>query len=147
MASPRSSSRHIPPTSLGAEAAPLLIGQSLELWRHPLAIATIAREETTLLTAARSQIDKGAQALDVNVGTDGKLSRELLWATACLTSTFPDVTLLLDCGDMHVLTQALKSTANLDMEQNPSVVANALRPGDAKASMLLTASSISARPP
>ena len=40
---------------------------------------------------------------------------------------------------MDVLTQALRSTANLDMRQNPSLVANALRPGDEKARMLLAA--------
>ncbi len=163
MASPRSSSRRpselaTSPSAGGARAAaaaPLLIGQSLELWRGPLAAAAAARNGAALEAAARAQLDAGARALDVNAGARDELAPELAWAAGALAVALPGVPLLLDCGDGRALAAALRAAAETaggergevgaeaDARRRSRLVANALRPGDAAAGALLDAAAAS----
>jgi hypothetical protein len=145
MASPRSSSRRpaTPAPDIAAgTGAPLLIGQSLELWRGPLATVVAARNGSALKAAARSQLDAGAQALDVNAGA-ASLASELAWAASSLGAALPGVPLLLDCGDIEALAGALRATTAAATAVDPRhvgpLVANAFRPGDAAADALVDA--------
>ena len=133
MASPRSSS---PP----APEAPLLVGQSLEIWREPapgrppLRASPQERE-----SSARAQLALGAGALDLNAGAGGDLADELAGSARHLARLFPDVPLLLDCGDARALAVALERAAMGAPARPAPLVANSLRPGDPAAERLLRA--------
>lgn len=133
MASPRSSR---PP----APHPPLLIGQSLEIWREPpvdhLPLRDPPRERES---SARAQLALGAGALDLNAGAGGNLSDELVDATHHLARAFPDLPLFLDCGDAGALAVALERAAMGAPARPAPLVANSLRPGDPAAPRLLRA--------
>ncbi len=109
-----------------------LIGQSLELWRPPLASALARRDAAPLVASARRQLTAGASAIDVNVGARGS-ARDLRWATAALHAALPGVPLFLDCGDAIALADALRGLAGAaGASGDAPLIANAavLGPGD-----------------
>lgn len=99
----------------------LVIGQSLECWRPPLATAVARRNAAPLLARARRQLEAGAVALDVNLGAHPRagLADDLEWVAATLCDAWPDMTLFLDCGDPAALATAVRTTPG-------PVVANAI---------------------
>ena len=118
------------------KAALLLVGQSLELWREPLAAALRRRDPRPLAARARRQIEAARAAglervaLDLNLGLgDGeppaRLANDLAWAAAALRGAAPGVALWFDCGSHEALTALLA-------EIPPPVTVNAVfldRPG------------------
>lgn len=84
----------------------LLIGQSLELHRSPLAHALAAPDAGPLLANARAQRALGADALDLGAGVGGA-ALDLLWAAAVLRPAAPGVPLWLDAGRAAALATAL----------------------------------------
>ena len=133
MASPRSSR---PP---GLEP-PLLVGQSLEIWRDAAAPAPSrleARQE--LERSARRQLDAGAGALDLNAGSAGDLAAELGACAGLLAGAFPDVPLFLDCGDAGALAGALLAASQAAPGRPGPLVANSLRADDRGSESLLRA--------
>ncbi len=124
-------------------AAPLLVGQSLELWRDPLAGALRRRSPRPLITRARRQLEAARAAglervaLDLNLGLgDGvppaRLANDLAWAAAAIRGAEPGVALWLDCGSHEALTAVLA-------EIPPPVTVNAVFPGRPGARELLDA--------
>ena len=117
-------------------AAPLLVGQSLELWREPLAAALRRRDPEPLIARARRQLEAARTAgleriaLDLNVGLGAgvppaRLENDLAWAAAAIRGAAPGVALWLDCGSHEALTAVLA-------EIPPPVTVNAVfldRPG------------------
>ncbi len=117
-------------------AAPLLVGQSLELWREPLAAALRRRDPEPLIARARRQLEAARAsnlarvALDLNLGLgDGvppaRLANDLAWAAAAIRGAEPGVALWLDCASHEALTAVLA-------EIPPPVTVNAVfldRPG------------------
>ncbi len=91
----------------------LVIGQSLECWRPPLAAAVARRDPAPLLERAGRQLAAGAHALDVNLGAQPRagLADDLIWAASTLRAMWPDVTLFLDCGDLDALALAIGTTS------------------------------------
>ncbi|MEZ4552465.1 MAG: hypothetical protein R3B59_00995 [Dehalococcoidia bacterium] len=89
----------------------LVIGQSIECWRPPLADAVAGRDAAPLVARGRKQADAGAAALDVNFGAIGRpgLVGDLVWAASVLRAELPEVTLFLDCGDHDALVEAAPS--------------------------------------
>lgn len=133
MASPRSSR---PP---GLEP-PLLVGQSLELWRDAAARAPSRLEaRRELERSARRQLDAGAGALDLNAGSGGDLAAELGACAGLLAGAFPDVPLFLDCGDAGALAGALLAASQAAPDRAAPLVANSLRAGDRGSESLLRA--------
>ncbi len=124
-------------------AAPLLVGQSLELWREPLAGALRRRDPRPLAARARRQLEAASDAglervaLDLNRGLgDGeppaRLANDLAWAAAAVRGAAPGVALWLDCGSHEALTAVLA-------EIPPPVTVNAVFPGRPGAHELLAA--------
>ena len=117
-------------------AAPLLVGQSLELWREPLAAALRRRDPAPLAARARRQLEAARAAglervaLDLNLGLGAneppaRLANDLAWAAAAIRGAAPGVALWLDCGSHEALTAVLAEIA-------PPVTVNAVfldRPG------------------
>lgn len=99
----------------------LVIGQSLECWRPPLAAAIARRDPVPLLARARRQLEPGADALDVNFGAQLRtgLADDLVWVATTLRAAWPEVTLFLDSGDLSALTLAIEAMPG-------PVVANAI---------------------
>ena len=98
--------------------APLLVGQSLELWREPLAGALRRRDRGPLIARARRQLEAARAAalprvaLDLNVGLgDGEapahLANDLVWAASAIRGAAPGVAVWLDCGSHEALTVAV----------------------------------------
>ena len=98
--------------------APLLVGQSLELWREPLAGALRLREPGPLIERARRQLEAARAAalprvaLDLNLGLgDGvppaRLANDLVWAASAIRGAAPGVAIWLDCGSHEALTVAV----------------------------------------
>ena len=122
--------------------APLLVGQSLELWRPPLSGALRRRDPGPLVARARRQLEaaRGAAlpaALDLNLGLgDGvapaRLANDLVWAASAIRGAAPGVAIWLDCGSHEALTAALA-------EIPPPVTVNAVFPARSGARELLAA--------
>lgn len=112
----------------------LLIGQSLELWRPPLADAVRERDAAQLFVAARRELNAGAQAIDVNLGAERypTLRSDLRWAATTLRGSFPSVPLFIDCGDLPALTEVVEHV-------RPPLVANAIPVGHPDARTLAEA--------
>ena len=123
--------------SRGGPPPPLLVGQSLELWRPPLAGAVRARERAPLQARAARQLAAGADALDLNAGAGldrepARLGDDLVWAAEAVRAAHPGVALWLDCGSHEALLRALPAV--------PAPVAvNAVFLGTAGAAALLRA--------
>ncbi|MYB40926.1 MAG: hypothetical protein F4X76_01805, partial [Chloroflexi bacterium] len=124
-------------------AAPLLVGQSLELWREPLAGALRRRDPEPLAARARRQLtaasDAGLErvALDLNRGLGAgeppaRLANDLAWAAAAVRGAEPGVALWLDCGSHEALTAVLA-------EIPPPLTVNAVFPERPGARELLDA--------
>ncbi len=117
-------------------SAPLLVGQSLELWRPPLSEALRRRDPDPLIARARRQLEAARAAglarvaLDVNLGlgegvASARLANDLVWAASAVRGAAPGVAIWLDCGSHEALTAALA-------EIPPPVTVNAVfldRPG------------------
>ena len=88
-------------------ATPLLVGQSLELWREPLASAVRDRDPQPLIASARRQIEAGAQALDLNTGAGPGVAESLAWAASVLRDAGVSAQLWLDSADESALADAL----------------------------------------
>lgn len=109
----------------------VVIGQSLECWRAPLAGAVTRRYAAPLLRRARAQLDAGADAIDVNFGATGRagLGADLTWAADVLRAALTDVPMFLDSGDIEALAGAVAVTpgpivANaIPLEDEPSAKA------------------------
>ena len=86
----------------------LLVGQSFEVWREPLASALATGDAGSLVAQARGQLAAGAHAIDVNVGASGDAST-LVSAAAALRASMPGVTLWLDSGDASAIVAALEA--------------------------------------
>jgi 5-methyltetrahydrofolate--homocysteine methyltransferase len=84
----------------------LIVGQSFEVWRDPLASALARGDRTALTQQARAQLDAGAGAIDVNVGASGDAST-LAAAANALRASMPEATLWLDSGDAAAIVEAL----------------------------------------
>ena len=114
------------PLSARPGSAPLLVGQSLELWRPPLADALRRRDPAPLRDRAARQLAAGAHALDLNLGAGSgaaptsptSLAGDLAWAAAAIREAQPEVALWLDCADAAALTIAVATVP-------PPVVVNA----------------------
>ena len=118
------------------EGGPLLVGQSLELWRPPLSGALRRREPGPLVARARRQLEAARAAglarvaLDLNLGlgegvAPARLANELVWAASAVRGAAPGVAIWLDCGSHEALTAAL-------VEIPPPLTVNAVfleRPG------------------
>ena len=118
------------------EGAPLLVGQSLELWRPPLSEALRRREPGPLVARARRQLEAARAAglarvaLDLNLGlgegvAPAQLANDLVWAASAIRGAAPGVAIWLDCGSHEALTAAL-------VEIPPPLTVNAVfleRPG------------------
>ena len=116
--------------------APLLVGQSLELWRPPLSDALRRRDPDPLIARARRQLEavraagRSRVALDVNLGlaediAPAQLANDLVWAASAVRGAAPGVAIWLDCGSHEALTIAAA-------EIPPPVTVNAVfldRPG------------------
>ncbi len=124
-------------------AAPLLVGQSLELWREPLAGALRRRDPRPLAARARRQLAAasdaglGRVALDLNLGLGAgvpaaRLANDLAWSAAAIRRAAPGVALWLDCGSHEALTALLAEIA-------PPVTVNAVFPDRPGARELLDA--------
>ena len=124
-------------------AAPLIVGQSLELWREPLAAALRRRDRQPLVARARRQLEAARAAglervaLDLNRGLGAgeppaRLANDLAWAAAAIRRAEPGVALWLDCGSHEALTAVLA-------EIPPPVTVNAVFPGHPGARELLDA--------
>lgn len=124
-------------------AAPLLVGQSLELWREPLAGALRRRDPEPLVARARRQLEAASAAgldrvaLDLNRGLGAgeppaRLANDLAWAAAAVRRAAPGVALWLDCGSHEALTAVLA-------EIPPPVTVNAVFPDRPGAPELLDA--------
>ena len=98
--------------------APLLVGQSLELWRPPLSGALRRRDPGPLIARARRQLDaaraagRSPVALDVNLGlgegvAPARLANDLAWAASAIRGAAPGVAIWLDCASHEALTAAL----------------------------------------
>ena len=74
----------------------LLIGQSLEFHRDPLAAALRDRDASTIIARAAAQLEAGAGALDLNVGAGGS-AIDLQWIAEVLRQVSYGKPLLLDC--------------------------------------------------
>ena len=117
-------------------SAPLLVGQSLELWRPPLSDALRRRDPGPLIARARRQLEAARAAglarvaLDVNLGlgedvAPARLANDLVWAASAVRGAAPGVAIWLDCGSHEALTIAAA-------EIPPPVTVNAVfldRPG------------------
>ena len=112
--------------------APLLVGQSLELWRPPLSDALRRRDPGPLIARARPQLEaaraagRSRVALDVNLGlgegvASARLANDLVWAASAVRGAAPGVAIWLDCGSHEALTAALA-------EIPPPVTVNAVFP-------------------
>ncbi len=106
----------------------LIIGQSLELHRRPLADALTAREAAPIVEAARAQVAAGAQALDVNLGAQGTAD-DLRWTASVLRRAGIEVELWLDAGSAAELAAALEGCLVAGVPG--PLVANALPAGAA----------------
>ena len=111
------------PLSARPGSAPLLVGQSLELWRPPLAEALRRRDPAPLRDRAARQLAAGAHALDLNRGVGSgaapsAIADDLAWAAAAIREAQPGVALWLDCADAAALAIAVATVP-------PPVVANA----------------------
>ena len=133
------------PLTARAGPRPLLVGQSLELWRPPLAGALRRRDPAPLQARAARQIAAGAHALDLNLGAGSgaasasaaSLAADLAWAAAATREAAPDVALWLDCADVAALALAVAAVP-------PPVVANAAPlDGSTRARDLLAAAAAS----
>ena len=98
--------------------APLLVGQSLELWREPLAGALRRRDRGPLIARARRQLEAARAAalarvaLDLNLGLGegvppAHLANDLVWAASAIRGAAPGVAIWLDCGSHEALTAAV----------------------------------------
>lgn len=125
------------------DAAPLLVGQSLELWREPLAGALRRRDPEPLAARARRQLEAASDAglervaLDLNLGLGAgerpaRLANDLAWAAAAVRGAAPGVALWLDCGSHEALTALLA-------EIPPPLTVNAVFPDRPGAPELLDA--------
>ncbi len=131
MASPRSSEAPRP-------EAPLLIGQSLELWRGPLADARDPGEERRELERlAAVQLALGAGALDLNAGAGAGQRKSFLAGASHLAGAWPEVPLFLDCGDPGVLASALRRASEAAPSRPAPLVANSLPAGGGDAEPVL----------
>ena len=121
--------------------APLLVGQSLELWRPPLSEALRRRDPGPLIARARRQLEAASAAgrsrvaLDVNLGlgegvAPARLANDLVWAASAVRGAAPGVAIWLDCGSHEALTAALA-------EIPPPVTVNAVFPARSGARDLL----------
>ncbi len=110
--------------------AVLLVGQSLELHRQPLAAALAGRAPAPLRARAGAQVHAGADALDLNAGVDGRAD-DLAWAAALLRPEHPGVPLFLDAADPATLAAALDACARAGVVG--PLVANALPAEDVRA--------------
>ena len=118
------------------EGAPLLVGQSLELWRPPLSEALRRRESRPIVERARRQLEaaraagRSRVALDLNLGlgegvASAQLANDLVWAASAVREAAPGVAIWLDCASHEALTAAVA-------EIPPPVTVNAVfldRPG------------------
>ncbi|MEZ4501133.1 MAG: dihydropteroate synthase [Dehalococcoidia bacterium] len=86
----------------------LLVGQSFEVWRDPLGSALARGDSAALVAQARSQLEGGAQVIDVNAGASGDAST-LAAAASALRASMPDVPLWLDSGDPEAIVAALEA--------------------------------------
>jgi len=93
-----------------AASGPLLIGQSLELWRAPLTTALDRRDAPPLLQRARRQAKARAAALDLNLGfaPDEQRLAALPWLIATLRADplLASLPLLIDVGEPARLRRA-----------------------------------------
>ncbi len=98
--------------------APLLVGQSLELWRPPLSEALRRRESCPIVERARRQLEaaraagRSPVALDVNLGlgegvASARLANDLVWAASAVRGAAPGVAIWLDCASHEALTAAV----------------------------------------
>ena len=115
---------------------PLLVGQSLELWRARLRDALRRRDPLPLLARAERQLAAAraagatSVALDLNLGAGldadpERLAEDLAWSATAIRERHPGLPLWLDCGSQEGLAAALPKIA-------PPLVANASfcgRPG------------------
>ena len=114
-----------------------LIGQSLELWRPPLASALARRDTAPLGASAGRQLAAGVTTIDVNGGA-GARAADLRWAAAALHAALPRIRLFLDGGDASALSDALRGLDGAAVSGGASasggalLIANAvpLGPGD-----------------
>ena len=124
-----------------------LIGQSLELWRSPLASALARRDAAPLIASARHQLAGGATAIDVNGGA-GARADDLRWAAAALRVALPGLPLFLDGGDAIALSDALRGLpGSADGSGGAGLIANAAPLGggvDADAGRVLEAAAVAA---
>ncbi|MCK9485314.1 MAG: hypothetical protein M0R73_01230 [Dehalococcoidia bacterium] len=106
----------------------LIVGQSLELHRRPLADALTARAAAPLVERAREQVEAGAQALDLNLGTQG-WADDFRWAVGALRRGGVSAELWLDGASAAELAAALDGCALAGLPG--PLVANALPAGAA----------------
>ena len=131
MAFPRSSEAPRP-------EAPLLIGQSLELWRGPIAGARDRGEALRELDRlAAGQLALGAGALDLNAGAGAGQRESFLAGASHLAGAWPEVPLFLDCGDPGVLASALRRASEAAPSRPAPLVANSLSAGGGDAEPVL----------
>lgn len=104
----------------------LLAGQSLQFRRGPLAGAWARDDRALVAAAARTQVEAGADAVDLNFGIDPP-PEEIPWAVATVRAALPGAPLWLDCGRPATLTRALEACA-ADGDAGP-LVANSLPAG------------------
>ena len=102
--------------------APLLVGQSLELWREPLAGSLRRRDPEPLVARARRQLEAARAAgveriaLDLNRGLGegeppARLANDLAWAASAIRGAEPGLALWLDCGSHEALAVLLGEIA------------------------------------
>ena len=86
----------------------LLVGQSFEVWRDPLASALARGDLDVLVAQARGQLAAGAAAIDVNAGAAGDATT-LVTAAQALRAALPGVPLWLDSGELEAIVAALEA--------------------------------------
>jgi len=106
----------------------LIVGQSMELHRRPLSEALEARAPEPLVKNARLQVEAGAQALDINAGTQG-WADDFRWVAGALRRGGITQELWLDAGSAAELAAAIEGFTLAGIEG--PLVANALPAGAA----------------
>lgn len=128
-----------------------VIGQSCTLWQGPLRAALLDGDAGPLLARAQTQLDAGADALDLNAGLgDGAASTALpadaVLAAAAMALRAAGIAapLALDCGDPRVIERVLIALAMRNAAP-AAYIANAIevdaagRPATSEAHALLAA--------
>ena len=85
----------------------LIIGEKINGTIGRVNEAVQARDEAFIIDLARSQLENGADIVDVNVGAGGDENDNLVWATQIIQKSL-DVPLMLDSGNPEALLAAIK---------------------------------------